>query len=84
MNGNFYRAYSFVTFKVISALILPFPRPLRQYKKPPCADIAPAYNGDALLSHSDRNILHNTKHQKIKEKICTEIQYIRDRRLDFF
>ena len=56
MNGNFYRAYSFVTFKVISALILPFPRPLRQYKKPPCADIAPAYNGDALLSHSDRNI----------------------------
>lgn len=35
MNGNFYRAYSFVTFKVISALILPFPRPLRQYKNLP-------------------------------------------------
>ena len=35
MNGNFYRAYSFVTFKVISALILSFPRPLRQYKNLP-------------------------------------------------
>ena len=35
MNGNFYRAYSFVTFKFISALILPFSRPLRQYKNLP-------------------------------------------------
>lgn len=55
MNGNFYRAYSFVTLKS-------YPLDL------PSQILHLHTNGTVLLSHSDRNILHNTKRQKIKEK----------------